>query len=687
MVFPTSIGLAATWSPELVQEMADVIRKQMIRVGVRQALSPNMDVALDPRWGRVHETYGEDPYLVAAFSVAYTRGLQGADLRTGAIATAKHFVGYGLPTGGMNLSSYEGGPRRTRDLFAFPFEASIQLAGLASVMNSYSDVDGVPAAANPDVLTTLLRDTLGFDGFVSSDYMTLEHIHTRQRAAASPADAGRLTIAAGLDTEFPFPYGYGDALAGEVEAGRVDMAHVDRSVRRILTAKFRLGLFENPFPQERIELAEVADEGRELSRELARRSVVLLKNEGLLPLAPGTLDLAVIGPHADAVKLQFPTYSYPAFRDMTTFMSGGGMGNMVGIDPGMAAWNDSLFPSMPVEDFVRDRLAATSLIDEISRHAATVRVVAGSTLTTDLGDEAIAEAVAAAEASDVVVLALGGASLWFNGERTEGEASDSADISLPAAQTRLAEAVAATGKPVVVVLVQGRAYALPPVIQDAAAIVVSSYGGPFGAAAVADVLFGVVNPSGKLPYSIPRHTGQIPVYHHQRSGTGYRNPLPPDVDRHYLDMPATPLYTFGHGLSYTTFALSDLEAGASLPTDGSTGIAVAITNTGERAGSTVVQLYLRINTVGATRPAQQLAGFTRVSLAAGASKRVMFTLDAAQLGYTDAAGDFVVEPAPVDAWVSLDAETRLLETVIEMTGPKRMLASHERAFLSAVAVD
>jgi beta-glucosidase len=682
MVFPTPIGLAATWSPDLVQEMADTIRRQLTRVGVRQALSPNMDVALDPRWGRVHETYGEDPYLVAAFSVAYTRGLQGDDLRTGAIATAKHFVGYSLPTGGMNLSSYEGGPRRTRDLFAYPFEAAIKLAGLASVMNSYSDVDGVPAAANPGILTTLLRDTLGFTGFVSSDYMTLEHIVTRQRAATSPGEAARLTIAAGLDTEYPIPYGYGDALVAEVESGRADIAQVDRSVHRILTAKFRLGLFENPYPAERIDLGEVAAEGSDLSRELARRSVVLLKNDGLLPLAAASTNVAVIGPHADAVKLQFPTYSYPAFRDMTTFMSGGGMGNMVGIDPGMAAWNDSLFAPTPIEDFVRDRLHATSLVDEVTRHASAVRTSPGSNLTRDLGDDAVAEAVAAAQASDVVVLALGGASLWFNGERTEGEASDSADISLPQAQTRLAEAVVATGKPVVVVLVQGRAYALPPVIQDAAAIVVSSYSGPFGPAAVADVLFGAVNPSGKLPYSIPRHSGQLPVYHHQRYGTGYRNPLPPDVDRHYLDMPATPLYTFGHGLSYTTFALSDISAEAEMTTSGQTQITATVTNTGELAGDTVVQLYVRVNTSGATRPAQQLAGFTRVSLGAGESRRVTFTLAAAQLGYTDIGGEFVVEPAAVDAWLSFDAETRPLETALHVTGPRRVLESSDREFLS-----
>jgi beta-glucosidase-like glycosyl hydrolase len=685
MVFPTPIGLAATWSPDLVQEMADTIRRQLTRVGVRQALSPNMDVALDPRWGRVHETYGEDPYLAAAFSVAYTRGLQGDDLRTGAIATAKHFVGYGLPTGGMNLSSYEGGPRRTRDLFAYPFEAAIQLAGLASVMNSYSDIDGVPAAANPEILTTLLRDTLGFTGFVSSDYMTLEHIVTRQLAAASPGDAARLTIAAGLDTEYPIPYGYGDALVAEVESGRADIAHVDRSAHRILSAKFRLGLFENPYPAERIDLAEVAAEGSDLSRELARRSVVLVKNEGLLPLTPST-SVAVIGPHADAVKLQFPTYSHPAFRDMTTFMSGGGMGNMVGIDPGMAVWNDSLFAPMPIEDFVRERLDATSLVDELARHASAVHPAPGSTLTRDLGDDAIADAVAAAQAADVVVLALGGASLWFNGERTEGEASDSVDISLPEVQTRLAEAVAATGKPVVVVLVQGRAYTLPPVVQDAAAIIVSSYSGPFGPAAVADVLFGTVNPSGKLPYSIPRHSGQIPVYHHQRAGTGYRNPLPPDVDRHYLDLPATPLYTFGHGLSYTDFALSDVSADAEMTTGGEAQIAATVTNAGGRAGDTVVQLYVRVNTEGATRPAQQLAGFTRVSLEAGESRRVAFTLAAAQLGYTDIGGEFVVEPAAVDAWLSFDAETRPVEIALRVTGQRRVLASSDRAFLSRCTI-
>lgn len=688
MVFPTPTGLAATWSPDLVEEMADVIRQQMKRVGVRQALSPNMDIALDPRWGRVHETYGEDPYLVAAFSVAFTRGMQGRDLRDGVIATAKHFVGYGMPEGGINLSGYEGGPRRTRDLFAFPFEAAIQDAALGSVMNSYSALDGVPVAASAATLNGLLRETLGFSGFVSSDYMSLEHLVNRQRVAQTPGEAGRLAIGAGLDTEFPLPFGYGDELVAEVEAGRTHVAHVDASVRRILAAKFRLGLFEHPYPTETIDLDSAPAEGKELSAELARRSVILVKNNGILPLDESEAQaIAVIGPHANAVTYQFATYSYPAFREMTTFMTSGGMGNMVGVDPEMAAWNERVFSDTPVEEYVREYLGARSLVDAISTHVPRVRSARGSSLTKDLGDSAVAEAVAAARAADIVVLALGGASLWFNGERTEGEGSDSADVALPAAQVRLAEAVAATGRPIVAVLVQGRAYTLPKVVQDAAAIVITSYNGPFGSAAVADTLFGVNEPSGKLPYTVPRHGGQIPIFHHQRSGSGYRNPLPPDAVELYLDMPATPLYPFGHGLGYTQFVIEQLEMPASFSTDGVARVSCVVSNSGGRDGVAIPQLYLRPTGLGVSRPAQQLAGFARIPLAAGASARLEFTIDAAQLGYTNLANEFVVDPGEVGLFIGLDADDKAVSAIISLTGPQRPLRASERVFRSTVAVE
>jgi beta-glucosidase-like glycosyl hydrolase len=687
MVFPTGTGLAATWSPELVEEMAELIRQQMRRLGVRQALSPVMDVALDPRWGRVHETYGEDPYLSAALSVAYTRGLQGTDLSKGVIATGKHFLGYALAAGGVNLSSYEGGPRRTRDVFAYPFEAAIQVAGLRSVMNSYADVDGIPAGISREVLTDLLRGTLGFEGFVSSDYTTLEHVVTRQRVAASPDEAARMGIAAGLDVELPTPYAYGDVLAGEVERGNVDVRDLDVCVRRVLRAKFELGLFENPYPAEHIDVAAVAVEGTALSEQLARRSVVLVKNDGILPLRPGSLNVAVIGPHADAAALQFPTYTYPAWREATLVMASGGLANMIGVDEVVASWNDELFPPIDAETFVRSRYGARTISQQIAEFAASAVTEPGCTLTRPLGQETLERAMNAARGSDVVVLALGGASLWFHGERTEGEASDSADIALPTAQTVLAEALAATGKPLVVVLVQGRAYTLPEVVKNAAAIVVSPYGGPFGPNAVAEVLFGAINPSGKLPYSIPRHTGQIPVYHHQKAGTGYRNPLPPGVSQHYLDMEATPLCPFGHGLSYTGFSLGELAGDPEIDTGGVGRISVTIINTGSVDGAAVVQLYLRVNTSSVTRPAQQLGGFCRVELAPDESRRVTFRLAAAQLGYTNVTRDFAVEPARVDYFIGFDSDDRRLEGSFELVGKPRVLGSAERSFLSEAVAE
>jgi len=685
VVFPTAIGLAATWSPELVEAMADLIRRQMRRVGMRHALSPVLDVALDPRWGRVHETYGEDPYLCAALGVAYIRGLQGEDLSEGVIATGKHFLGYAAPVAGMNAAAFEGGARQTRDLFAFPFEAAIQLAGLRSVMNSYGEVDGIPAGVSREVLSGLLRETLGFEGFVSSDYASLEMVVERQRAASTAGEAARLGIRAGLDVELPRPYAYGGTLAAEVEAGNIDLEDVDECVRRVLRAKFELGLFEHPYPAEHIDAGAVATEGRELSRELARRSVALVKNDGILPLARGSLRVAVLGPHADASLLQFPAYTFPAWRDAIDAQSRGDVeaGNMLGAERTMAAWYEALLPPMDRDTFVGERYAARSLCEAIGDHAGSVLTEPGCRLTRELGENALARAVDAARRSDIVVLALGGASLWFAGERTEGEASDTADIALPVAQARLAEAVAATGKPLVVVLVQGRAYTLPEAVRSAAAILVSPFGGPFGPQAVADVIFGAVNPSGKLPYSVPRHTGQIPVYHHQKAGTGQRRA----PDQQYLDMPATPLYPFGHGLSYTDFNLAEASCEPEIDTDGTARICATLTNAGPVAGATVVQLYVRVNALGVSRPGQQLAGFCRVQLAPGESRRVTFLVAATQLGHTNAERVFAVEPACVDYFIGLDSADRRVSGSFELVGPARALASADRSFLSQAVAD
>lgn len=429
-------------------------------------------------------------------------------------------------------------------------------------------------------------------------------------------------------------------------------------------------------------MSEVASEGRELSAELARRSVVLAQNSGVLPLAPGGR-VAVIGPHADAVGWQFPTYTYPGWREAVAAQFRGEPGTMLGAAAVMKDWYDAVLPDLDIEQIARqDRYRATSLVDEIGRRAQ-VQVARGCGLVQR--DEAeLDAAVAAAQAADVVVLALGGASLWYAGERTEGVAADTADIALPAAQSELADAVAATGTPMIVVLVQGRPYSLPASVEGASAVLVSAFGGAFGPAGVAEVLFGETNPSGKLTYSVPRHTGQIPVYHHQHAGSGYRSPLQPGVAGHYLDRPATPLWPFGHGLSYTDFELSDLLVDEQVPTDGGATATVTVTNVGSREGATVVQLYARVEAVGVTRPAQQLVGFARAELAAGERAQVRFGVDASQLAYVGLPGDLAVEPGRVELVAGLDSDDR--GTIAQMTliGDRRPVTASERTFLSTV---
>ncbi len=312
-VFPTAIGLAAGWNPDAVKEMADLTRRQMRSVGFLQALSPVMDVARDARWGRVHETYGEDAYLASALSVAFTQGLQGEDLREGVIATAKHFLGYATTEAGQNMAVSQITRRELREVYARPFEAAIALAGLASVMNSYSEYDGVPIGASKEILTDLLRGDLGFDGTVVSDYMTVAMLHNRQSVARDQGEAGALALAAGLDVELPNVAGYGATLAEQVRSGAVSEETIDRSVLRVLRDKFALGLFDNPYLNEDpITISETAHAGVELADTLARESLTLLKNDdAALPLSRGLKRIAIVGPHADSRGFAFPGYTYP----------------------------------------------------------------------------------------------------------------------------------------------------------------------------------------------------------------------------------------------------------------------------------------------------------------------------------------------------------------------------------------
>jgi beta-glucosidase-like glycosyl hydrolase len=503
--FPTSIGLAATWDPAGVEEMADILRRQMRAVGLLQALAPVMDVARDARWGRVSETYGEDPHLVSAMSVAYTRGLQGNDLTRGVLATAKHFLGYAVTEGGQNMAATAVGARELYDVHARPFEAAIRLAGLASVMPSYSEFDGVPISASHAVLTDLPRGKIAFTGTTVSDYVAVGFLHTRQKVAETPEGAGLLALAAGMDVETPSVYGYGQVLIEAVKSGKVPESALDEHVRRVLRDKFALGLFDNPYvAEDPAGIRKVASEGAELSRRLAAESVTLLKNEkGLLPLSRDIAKIAIIGPHADDVEAGFTTYTYPSALKMMHARATGGETVMAGMDLGegappeaRAAVADELAPVFETDrrEYLKSNYAAVSLAEAVRQLLPKAEVTAvAATGVTPSEPREIPAAVAAARNADVVILTVGGRSAW-SGERTEGEGSDTANMDLPSQQVELINAVTAVGKPTIAVISMGHPYTLASVIDTLPAVLTAYYGGPHHGSAIADALFGVTNP-------------------------------------------------------------------------------------------------------------------------------------------------------------------------------------------------
>lgn len=698
--FPTSIGLAATWDPAGVEAMARVIARQMRAVGMQQALSPVMDLARDARWGRVHETYGEDAYLATEFSVAFTRGLQGDDLTDGVIATAKHFLGYGLSQGGQNMAAVQLGSREVYEDWARPFEAAIRKAGLASVMNSYSTIDGVPVGASRAVLTDYLRGRLGFDGTVVSDYSTVQMLVTRMAVAANAEEAGVLALSAGLDVELAGSYGYGPVLARAVRSGAVSEELLDLSARRVLRDKFALGLFENPYVDEDpIVIRGVTHDGAELARELARQSVTLLKNDdGILPLSRGTRRIAVVGPYADSAAANFAAYTYPGAAQMLRTMASGMASSMAGLDGGamegiippeaVAAMTAEFTPlfAREHEAFVRETYQAPTLAEAIRAAApdAEVTVVAG--IDGVSGDPtAVDAAVAAARDADVVVLAIGGRASWFTAGITEGEGADTADIDLPLAQQDLVKSVATAGTPMVAVLWMGRPYGLVPVIDDLQAVLTPYYGGTYGAQAAADALFGLTNPGGRLPVTVPRHSGQVPIYAAHHLGSSYHRTTQ-DLHQAYLDMPSTPLYPFGHGLSYTTFEYGELELERdTIPTDGEIVASVTVTNGGTCTGDEVVQLYASDTATGVTRPVRELVAFRRVGLEPGASTRVTFTVPLTQIGYVGLGGEFLIEPGPIRLMAGASSEDIRTEQTVQVTGGTRSLEGR-RTFLARVEV-
>ncbi|GGT47533.1 beta-glucosidase [Streptomyces kurssanovii] len=657
--YPVPLAWGATFDPALVAGMARRIGEDMRAVGVHQGLAPVLDVVRDLRWGRVEETIGEDPYLVATVGTAYVRGLQSA----GIIATLKHFAGYSASAGARNLAPVRAGARELADVILPPFEMALRDGGARSVMHSYAEIDGVPAAADTRLLTELLRETWGFDGTVVADYFGIGFLETLHKIAAGPGDAARLALTAGVDVELPTVRSYGDALVEAVRDGLVTEALVDRALRRVLLQKCELGLLDpdwSPLPpvlrgadgeaesvRGTVDLDTPAN--RETARLVAEQSCVLLANDGgVLPLRD-TARIAVVGPRADDPLAMLGCYSFPSH---------------VGVS----------HPEVPLGVDIPTVLAA--LTDEFP--GAAVRHAAGCDV--DGPDTSgIAEAVRLAQDADVCVAVLGDRAGLF-GRGTSGEGCDASDLSLPGVQAELLDALLATGVPVVAVLVTGRPYALGRWADRLAAVVQAFFPGEEGGPALAGVLSGRVNPSGRLPVGVPYGPGGQPW-------TYLQPPL--GLAGGVSNLDPTPLYPFGHGLSYTTF---EWEAGppapAELRTDGTADIGVVVRNTGDRDGAEVVQLYLHDPVAQTTRPQVRLIGYARVELAAGRAAEVRFRFHADLASFTGVGGSRIVEPGDLELrFATSSAPSDVRHTVrLRLSGPERT-AGHDRTLHCVTVVE
>nr|WP_231748065.1 glycoside hydrolase family 3 N-terminal domain-containing protein [Auraticoccus cholistanensis] len=606
-VYPTSLAWAATFDPEAVHAMARRIGGDLHGVGVHQGLSPVLDVVTDYRWGRVEETLGEDPYLVGTLATAYVSGLE----QSGVVATLKHFAGHASSRGGRNHAPVSVGHRELRDLVLVPFEMALRLGGARSVMNSYTETDRVPAAADRWLLTELLRQEWGFEGTVVSDYWAVPFLQAKHRVAGTVAEAARLALHAGIDMELPDLIGYARLDEDDPDPAST-RADVDTALRRVLRQKIELGLLDRGWEPDPTGPAPELDnaDNRAVARRLAEESVVLLANDGILPLAPDASGrVLLVGPCADDPGCLMGAYSFPIH---------------------VLARHPELGLGIEV----------TSLPEALRAELpqAEIAVLPGTPLV-DADPELVAEAAEAARDSDLVICVVGDRAGMF-GAGTSGEGSDAPGLELPGHQPELVEALLATGTPVVLVVVSGRPYALGRYLDRTAAVVQAFLPGSEGAPALARVLTGAVNPSGRLPVQVPASPAALPH-------TYLAPPLGQDGDK-ISNLGIAPAFPFGHGLSYTSFELSGPTLDADqVPVDGQLTASVRVANTGERAGATVVQLYADDPVAQVTRPVQQLVGFARVELAAGEAAVVDFTLHADRFSFVGVAGERVVEPGEV----------------------------------------
>ncbi len=665
-IFPTPLAWGATFDPELVESMAVCIGSALRSVGVHQGLAPVLDVTRDYRWGRVEETVGEDPYLVATITTAYVRGLES----TGIVATLKHFAGYSASRAGRNFGPVSAGPREFADIYLFPFEMAVRDGGARSVMHSYAEVDGIPAASNVELLTGVLRDQWAFDGTVVADYFGISFLWLEHRIADSEAHAAAYALEAGVDVELPTARCYSMPLVEAVRAGAVAESLVDRAVQRVLTQKCQLGLLDpdwRPEPPALVQLQQRMDgdidaargsldldtpANRALAREVAEKAVVLTANSGALPL-PANSRIALVGPRADDPLAMLGCYTFPSHI--------GSQHPEVPFGPPVPTLLESLRAELP-DSQIEYAVGCDVDGDDTSGFAAAVEAAAGA---------------------DVCVVALGDRSGLF-GRGTSGEGCDAADLALPGVQGQFLEALLASGTPVVLVMLAGRPYALGDFADRLGGAVQAFFPGEEGGPALAGVLSGRVNPSGHLPVGIPRTSaGQPSTYYTPKLG------LASEVS----NIDPTPLWPFGHGLSYTTFDWGAFQAAGSplgqpvdVPIDGEVEISLTVTNSGERRGSDVVQVYLHDPVASVTRPDIRLIGYARVELEPAQRAQVSFTISADLSSFTGRNGVRIVEPGDLELRIAASSVDVRGVVRLRLVGEQRVVDSSRRMAADASVV-
>ena len=678
--YPSALAQGAGFDPQTVQQMADEIRQDMLALGLRHVLSPLFDVARDFRWGRINETYGGDPTLVAEMGCAYTRGIQGESLTHGIAATAKHFLGYAYTEGGLNMSKVLADEYELRETFAMPFEAAIHQAGISTVMNAYSEINGRPVAANRAILTDLLRKELGFDGVVVSDYSSIIKLITRFRLASTPQEAGLMSLLAGMDVELPQPYGFVDALMAAVRENKISMDVIDRAAGRMLHLKFRLGLFDNPFPDmDKVRKGLRSSANEKTSLKMARNAMTLTKNECLLPLTDPQLRIAVIGPSGNSVRHMYGSYSNVANKEMLLgqVIAMEGVSDTTKVDERFKALtgirinnaaalsqdkNATTALSLRFEDndavnhWLEDNYPGVqSIYTALQARFPHITFVEGCH-THKMDHDAIEEAARAAQNADVVVLCLGGKNGWGL-HCTSGEGVDRADTGLPGLQETLMRKVYEANPNIVLVhndcapLINSFAYSKIPSILE------TWLPGGYGGQAIAETLTGENNPGGRLPFDVPEDSGIGPIFHYQHNGNGMGQLLPDVINpQGYMDKSAFPVRPFGYGLSYTKFEYSDITFSSNAQPVAKVQICVTVTNTGAQSGDDVVFLFGRDVQASMVRPRQELIGFQRVSLKAGEQKRITFTFSLDRMAMMNEEKAWVVEKGVFDFFLATNAE-------------------------------